>query len=159
MLLVADCSALVALASCDALIFLEPLYGQVIVPIEVFNECCVEGKPYCDILKVYLKDKVKPLVCNNLSSLNGIGIADLGEMQAMQLYKEYNADNLLIDDKKGKKIAQSNHINTIGSLTVLLDAKKAGLTHHIKPLIECIRLSTVFVSDVLLDTILRMADE
>jgi uncharacterized protein len=142
MILIADCSALIALASCDGLALLEMLYGQVYVPEEVFKECTVAGKPQAAALSAYLIGKVKPV---NLSALPSIeGVVDAGELQAMQLYFQLAADNLLIDDRRGKKIAMQNQINTIGSLTVLLEAKQAKLITHIKPYIEAIRVSSVF---------------
>jgi predicted nucleic acid-binding protein len=157
MILIADCSALIALASCDGLTLLELLYGQVYVPEEVFKECTVAGKPEAAVLAAYLKEKVKPV---NLSALPSIeGVVDAGELQAMQLYFQLAANNLLIDDRRGKKIAMQNQINTIGSLTVLLEAKQAKLITHIKPYIEAIRVSSVFVADSVLDTALRIADE
>jgi predicted nucleic acid-binding protein len=45
MLIVADTSALLALASCDSLSFLDILFEEVRVPSAVFEECAVPGKP------------------------------------------------------------------------------------------------------------------
>jgi uncharacterized protein len=157
MILVADCSALVALACCDGLLFLESLYGQVFVSEEVYSECTIAGKPYADILSEYLHGKVRCINPNNQKTI--IGIADKGETQAMQLYLQLEADNLLIDNKHGKKIAMQNKINTIGSLTVLIIAKQQNLIPAIKPHIEMIRNSNVFIADVVLDTALRIVKE
>jgi predicted nucleic acid-binding protein len=77
----------------------------------------------------------------------------------MQLCFQLAANNLLIDDRRGKKIAMQNQINAIGSLTLLLEAKQAKLITHIKPYIEAIRVSSVFVADSVLDTALRIAQE
>ena len=41
---------------------------------------------------------------------------------------------LLIDDKKGRKIAKLNDIKIIGSLGVLILAKSKNLIHEIRPL-------------------------
>jgi predicted nucleic acid-binding protein len=38
--------------------------------------------------------------------------ADAGETEAMLLYKQLNADKLLIDDRRGRKVAKINRINT-----------------------------------------------
>lgn len=45
MILVADCSALVALATCDALSLLDQLFGTVVVPEAVYREAVVGDKP------------------------------------------------------------------------------------------------------------------
>lgn len=77
----------------------------------------------------------------------------------MLLYLQLEATYLLIDDRRGKKVALQNNINTVGSLTVLIEAKQAGLISAIKPAIEAIRQSTVFVADAILDAALRVANE
>ena len=58
-------------------------------------------------------------------------LADAGETEAMLLYKQIDADKLLIDDQRGRNVAKINHIETIGSLGVLLVAKQRGLINEI----------------------------
>jgi uncharacterized protein len=41
-ILVADCSALIALATCDAQPLLDQLFGQVVVPEAVYREAVLE---------------------------------------------------------------------------------------------------------------------
>ena len=45
MLIIADSSALVALAICDGLRLLDQLFEEIKVPQTVFNEVVVEGEP------------------------------------------------------------------------------------------------------------------
>ncbi|MCI5131444.1 MAG: DUF3368 domain-containing protein, partial [Candidatus Electrothrix sp. EH2] len=54
MILVADSSALIALAICDGLKLLEPLYGEVAVPEAVYNEVTASDKPESETLREYL---------------------------------------------------------------------------------------------------------
>ena len=77
----------------------------------------------------------------------------------MVLYKSAGADYLLIDDKKGRKVAQINQIKTIGSVGVLIQAKKAGLIKHVKPSIDLIIASHIYMSTELINAVLAMADE
>jgi uncharacterized protein len=58
MLVVADTSALLALAACDGLALLTELFREVRVPSAVFQESTVSGKPHADELRVFLEDKV-----------------------------------------------------------------------------------------------------
>ena len=44
MILVADCSALIALASCNGLHLLDALFGTVIVPEAIYRESIVSDK-------------------------------------------------------------------------------------------------------------------
>lgn len=61
MLLVADSSALLGLASCEGLPLLDSLFEAVQVPPAVFSECTVTGQPYSQDLRNHLQDKVVPV--------------------------------------------------------------------------------------------------
>lgn len=87
------------------------------------------------------------------------GFADAGETEAMLLFKQINADKLLIDDKRGRKVAKINNISTIGSLGVLLAAKQTGLIAEVAPLIDRISNSQIYLSPELIQTVLNIADE
>src|SRR5258706_521278 len=67
--------------------------------------------------------------------MTDIGLG-MGELSSMILYKKINADRLLVDDKKARKVAKLNKIKIIGSLGILLLAKERALVQEIKPLIS-----------------------
>jgi predicted nucleic acid-binding protein len=157
MVLVADASALIALATCDSLTLLEALFGNVLVPEAVFSEVSALDKPQSARLQNYLHGKVRVVDMQRYVYLDAF--ADAGETQAMLLYKEVAADYLLIDDKRGRKVAKINQIKTVGSLSVLLQAKRIGLIPLVTPLIEQIAASPVFMSESLMQTVLELAGE
>ena len=157
MIVIADSSALVALSVCDSLLLLDALFGEVKVPQAVYDEVCIANKAESQVLKDYLKGKV----CNspvpiNIEKSNGLG---KGELAAICLYKQLSADLLLIDDARAKKVAYLNNLEVMGSLGVLLLAKKKGLITTVKPLLTLLRCSDIFVSEHLLDQVLVMAGE
>lgn len=157
MILVADASALIALSACESLPLLDALFGQVLVPEAVFNEVAANNKPQSARLRSYLHGKVRAVDMQSFVYLDSF--ADAGETAAMILYKEVAADFLLIDDKRGKKVAKINQIKTIGSLGVLLQAKRLGLIPLIAPLLEQISASPVFIGADLIRTVLELAGE
>ena len=157
MILVADCSALIALASCDGLHLLDALFGTVIVPEAVYREAVVGDKPEAQQLKEYLQGKVRKI--DAVGSILLDGFSDLGETEAMLLYKQYSADKLLIDDKRGRRMAKINHISTIGSLGVLLAAKQAGLIDQIFPFVNKLASSDIYMSAALIATVMNIAGE
>lgn len=157
MILVADASALIALANCDSLVLLEAIYGNVIVPEAVFLEVIADDKPQSIRLQTYLQGKVRKVDMQRFIYLDAF--ADAGETQAMLLYKEIDADYLLIDDKRGRKVAKINQIRTVGSLGVLLQAKHAGLIPCIKPLLDQISSSPIYMSEALIQIVLELAGE
>jgi len=123
----------------------------------VSHEVSIIDKPYAERLQSYLQGKIRNVSMRNYVYLDAY--ADAGETAAMLLYKEMQADYLLIDDKRGRKVAAINQINTIGSLGVLLLAKRAGLIPSIAPLLVQIGESPVFISKGLIQTVLELAGE
>ena len=80
-------------------------------------------------------------------------------MAAISLYKQLSADLLLIDDARARKVAYLNNLEVMGSLGVLLLAKQKGLITLIKPYINRLRSSDIFISESLLEKILAIANE
>lgn len=157
MILVADASALIALATCDSLDLLEKIFGKVLVPEAVFEEVTALDKPQSARLRSYLHGKVRAVDMQRFVYLDAF--ADAGETQAMLLYKEVAADYLLIDDKRGRKVARINQIRIVGSLAVLLQAKRAALIPCVASLIAQIEASPVFMSASLIQAVLELAGE
>jgi predicted nucleic acid-binding protein len=157
MLLVADSSALIALSICDALSFLEILFTSVKVPESVYNEVIKKGKKDSLNLQKFLEDKIEKI------SIDDYVITDSsiehGELSAMALYKKLGADKLLLDDKRARKIAVVNKISIIGSSGILLRAKKKNLITNVKPYLDKIKASDIFLSDKLYNDILDIAGE
>jgi len=155
MILIADSSALIALAVVNKLDLLEKLFGQVYVPRAVYNEVSHQRKGKSEKLANYCKDKVLDIASDvNLNITLG-----LGESEAIILYKEKNANFLLCDDKKAKKFARNFGVNVIGSLGILLKAKEEKLISELTPLIERLKISQIFIDDKTCELVLRMAGE
>jgi len=153
-MIIGDSSALIALAVVDKLELLEKLYENLFVPQAVYDEVTQVGRPQSDKLKKFLQKRVK-VVDLNLTKL-GLG---LGELEAITLYKELDADVLLIDDNRAKKYAVLNDVKVIGSLGVLIKAKENGFIEKVKPFLEGIMKSEVYISDKLIVQVLEICDE
>ena len=157
MIIVADTSALIALSVCKSLDLLEKLFEKVVLPQSVFKECIIKNKSQSEQLYKFLKDKIetidKTLFLNLPSNLGQ------GEISSMLLYKKLNADFLLIDDNRARKIAKYNDINIIGSLGILLLAKNQNLIEKISPFIEILEKSDLYISQKLLLKVKRLANE
>jgi len=155
MILIADSSALIALAVVDKLDVLDELFGEVYVPRAVYNEISHQSKDESEKLADYCKDKVL-----NIASETNLNVTlGIGESEAIMLYKEKRADFLLCDDKKAKKFARNFGVNVVGSLGVLLKAKEEKLIVEINPLIEKLKFSQIFIDDKTFELVLKMAGE
>lgn len=157
MLIIADSSALLALAVCDGLPLIERLFEAVKVPQAVFDEVIVEGKPAAEVLRAYLANKVASIELDDfVIAAEGLG---QGELEAMALYKHLHADYLLIDDKRARKVARLNHIQITGSQGILLLAKHEGLIECVAPFIRRLRTSDIRISESLIQRTLQLAGE
>ena len=155
MILIADSSALVALAIVDKLEVLEKLFGEVYIPRAVYDEISEDGKTGRDKLIQFSKDKIIDISLDiNINVALGIG-----ESEAIILYKEKNAEYFLCDDKKAKKFAKGFGINVIGSLGILLKSKESNLIQEISPLIDMLRKSTIFIDEKVYQIVLEVANE
>jgi uncharacterized protein len=157
MLIVADTSALLALAACDRLPLLDHLFQDVRVPPAVLRECTVPGKPAVERLELYLRNRVVEVDLKDfVIAVAGLG---LGELEAMALYRHLRADRLLVDDYRARRVASLNGIQVVGSLGVLLRAKELNLVSELRPLVATIRASGVRYGERLVAEALRLAGE
>ncbi len=157
MLVIADSSALIALATCDGLNVILQVYEDIKVPEAVYAEIVAPEKPQSDALGVFLSNRVVKVDTTRwVLAAGGLG---RGEIEAMALYKELAADALLIDDHRARIIAEHNQINCIGALGLLLVAKQNGIISEVAPYIQKLRQSAIHYGDVLLDRVLKLAGE
>lgn len=135
MIVVCDSSPLVALSIVNRLDLLDSLFTDVLVPVSVFKELTFDNKPEAQRIAHWAEGKIT--AASNRQLVHSFNmLLDLGESEAMALYIERNADFLLIDERKGRKIASYNKINIVGSLGIILMAKQKGFLSTIKPLLN-----------------------
>lgn len=157
MVVIADSSALVALATCGALDILTLIYADIRVPQAVFDEVAAPDKPQGAILSSFLAERVVTVDMSRwVLAAGGLG---QGELEAMALYKQLSADALLVDDRRARTIAEHNQIVCIGALGVLLVAKHRALIQQIAPYVETLRTSPLHYGDALLAKVLALANE
>ncbi|OHD11209.1 MAG: hypothetical protein A2086_08370 [Spirochaetes bacterium GWD1_27_9] len=158
MIIVADSSPLISLAIIDKLDLIVEIFGDVIIPIAVYEEITEEGKIKSEELKEYF--------CKKTCEVNNeIGIRilnteiDLGESEAIILALERNINIILMDDLKGRKYAEIAGLTPIGSIGVITKAKEKGLINQVKPYLDKLRENKIRISDDLYKKILEKSNE
>jgi len=66
---------------------------------------------------------------------------------------------LVLDDALGRRIARLNRLTYTGTLGVLVRAKKQGLLPSVSPVVEALRSTTMYLTESLIETVLREAGE
>jgi len=84
---------------------------------------------------------------------------DRGEASAIALGLEEEKAILIMDDLKGRKVADKLKIRYSGTFGLILKAKQVGIIENIKPIIEKIRLTNFRFSEKLFDIIIQEAGE
>ena len=134
MIVVTNTTPLLSLSAIGKLSLLNEIFGKFYIPRAVYLE--VKAKNSFGYSEIDLMDfevinvqnqNYLNLLCNDL---------DKGEAEAIVLATELNADILIIDERLGYKIAQSQQIYPIGTLTILELAKKKGLIEFVAPLLD-----------------------
>ena len=116
--IVSDTSSLIILAKIERLVLLEHLFEKVFIPKSVAGELAKkEDGIHQTITNSPLYEVVE---CENPELLALLDeLLDKGEAEALALAKEKHLI-LLIDEKKGRKIARKMHIEILGFLGILL---------------------------------------
>ena len=148
---VADASPLIALQQIGQLHLLQALFSEVIVPPAVAREIqpSVPGVPW--IIERALAQPVAPLVLR--ASLGA------GESEALSLAVEARAGRLLVDERAARRAAEALGLSVVGTLGVLLAAKRKGLIAELRPLVDELARQGFWVSPRLVRQALLAAGE
>ena len=85
---------------------------------------------------------------------------DEGEAEAIALILEKRGDLLLIDERKGRRVAQREGVAVIGLLGVLLEAKRRGIIPSLRETVGRLQTTAGFrISDALRERLLSEAGE
>ena len=153
MLVISDTSTVTALLQIGQADLLPTIFDRVIVPPAVRDE----------LLRFH----------HSLPEFIGIGTIqdqqaadmlerdlDRGEAEAIVLAEESRADYLLMDEKRGRSMAEARGLRVIGLLGLLLMAKKAGKVPSVRRIIAELELQAgFFVSDAVKQIVLGAAGE
>lgn len=161
MIIVSDTSAIGNLAIVNHLWLLQSIYGRVLIPDVVAQELSNASRPEIQAVLSLVWIETKAIV--NLAMANTLQQdqkLDLGESHAIVLALEQQADELLIDERRGRQEAAKLGIPIIGILGVLLVAKQRQLIPQVQPILDALMQQASFrVSSALYTQILLQAKE
>jgi len=158
MKVISDASTLIGLARIGQLNLLRKLYSQIIIPQAVFEEVSKEKKAGSEKISKasYIKiEKVKDEIAVKFL----LGNLGKGESEVLVLAKEKQADLILIDEKKARKMARRAGFKVMGILGLLLVSKRNGFISNIKAFIDELNKQGFRLSNRVIKEILKEAGE
>jgi len=126
---VSNTTPLIAFIKKNELELLKTIFTDILIPQSVYDEISKDVPKYTREKDMLIKEiekgwlKIQNTKASKLVNLN----LGRGETDAINLCFDIEAPLLLIDEKKGRSIAQSYNIDVLGTLGVLALANKRNL--------------------------------
>jgi predicted nucleic acid-binding protein len=153
MIIVSDTSPLSALITVKQAELLTLIFGEVIIPNAVQAELLRFHTSLPQWLRVQSATDAS-LVDRHCE------VVDRGEAEAIVLAQEIRADYVLIDERRGRRLAREQGLRVIGLLGIVLLAKRRDLIPSARELIEeMIRRSGVYLDEDTKNNALRSVGE
>lgn len=156
--IVSNTTPIISLLKIDKLNLLQKLYGEIIIPEEVYSEI-EKGKSkgyYVDLLKI---EWIKIMKIEESEALSYFIDLDKGEAETIILANEINADLVIIDESLGRFYAKHANLTVTGTLGILLKAKKKGYLKEIKPLLSELQNKGIWMSDKIINEVVKLSGE
>jgi predicted nucleic acid-binding protein len=161
-MIVSNTTPIVCFLKLGRLDILKNIFNEIIIPQAVYEE--VTAKPdeaeAISALTEYGLFKTRPVENKFAVSLlqKQIGL-DLGESESIVLAQELKAELLLMDERKGRRVAVENGISISGTLGVLIKAKQMNLVKEIRPLLNELITKDIRIGNNLLKKVLESINE
>jgi predicted nucleic acid-binding protein len=162
-LIVADTSPLIVVARSRLVPVLKQVAEEVVLPATVYAECTLDmGRPGAQAIRAAVvagKLAVHPDVHpSRLDVEDETPALDEGERAAIALAQALGCP-LLIDERHGRQAALRGGLTVIGSLGILLEAKRRGAIPAVAPIVQQWRAWGYFLSESLVKAVLERAGE
>jgi predicted nucleic acid-binding protein len=162
MIVISDTTPILSLIKIDRLKILEELYKKIIIPKAVYDELIIniDYQDEIDIIKRCTFIQIEN-VEENLSVvlLQRELKLDRGESEAIVLAKNINADLIIIDERKARRIAKDVGLKVTGTLGILVEAKQQGLIKELESLLDELMDNNIRISKKLYMEILNLVEE
>ena len=154
MTVISDTTPIISLIKIHRLDLLEKLFGEVLIPDAVSREL-ITNESFSNEAEEVKKSaflKISPVHNRqSIAILQAISGLDDGESEAIVLADEKKSDVLIIDERKGRMVAQKLGITITGTVGVLVQANNEGMItkDEAESCLEFLRKSNIRLSEKL----------
>jgi uncharacterized protein len=160
-IIVSDTSPINNLAAINQLHLLHQLYETVLIPESVYRELTNPGFPVAGAAEVQTYDWIQTRSVGDRTIVEALSSElDVGEAEAIALALEIQADQVLIDERRGRLVAARLNLRYTGILGILVEAKSQGLIAEVKPLLDAlVNQAGFWIAEPLYNNVLRLVNE
>jgi hypothetical protein len=160
MKVISNAGPLIALARIGLEHLLPALFRAIVIPLAVRTEVVAEGIRHAGatIFQAATWLDVVPVEDRTAVAVLGERLGQ-GESEAIVLAIEQKADVLLIDEARGRRAAEGHGVSVLGTLGVLLAAKRHALIPSVCDPIERLSQTGFRMSATLRERVLDLANE
>jgi predicted nucleic acid-binding protein len=155
-IIVPDAGPLICLGGAGYLDLLPTLYAEVVVPRIVVDEIVIAGAGLPGAKEVAAATWLR--IEEGAPDPGLLGLLGPGEAAAIPLAARLHA-TLLADDAEARNVAAQRGIPVVGTLGVLIAAKRGGHLSEVAPVIALMESLGMFVSASLREEVLRIVGE
>lgn len=156
-MLVSNTGPLIALSLVKRIEILSKLYKQVMIPVEVRNELVAsQHEARRLILPPWVQTRKLP---NDPDPLLAATL-DKGEAAVIHLARHVTADEVLLDERKGRKVARAVYgLNVVGTAGILVLAKQVGLIDNVRCLLQEMKSQGYWIHEDIVSAAVSAVDE
>lgn len=158
---VTDTGPLIALAKSGYLGLLELLFSEIVLPQTVYEELhlgqSLPGNAELNSAFSKMDSTYRVQPAQEIEALLS-ELLDPGEAEAIAIATE-NHYLLLIDERKGRRVARKQGVRIIGTGRILIAAKKYGHLENVREPLARLRDYGYRLSDALCEEIIKLADD
>lgn len=155
---------IIGLSILGKLHLLAELFEEVYVPEAVYKEIVQSDSP-----RQFGKQELEKLISEDLFRLYNVENSSLvqklygklhkGELEVVIGAKELDFKYVLIDGHAARNLAKTFMLQPIGTLGILVLAKKKGLVEEVKPLLKALLNHDFYISEELYQKVLAQVEE
>jgi uncharacterized protein len=159
-IVVSNSTPLIALSKISYLSLVQDLFGSITIPQAVYQEVVTQAPTRPGAIEIRQASWIKTQVAQDQTKINYL-LADLerGEAETLVLAEELSANWVLLDEAKARLVAEFLDLNYIGTVGLLLVAKRMGYIPAIRPLLDELIANRFFLSQKIYQSLLTEAGE